>query len=520
VLAAPASAADRAEIRAEAERLGFDTAEEARLNASAEGGAASVMALAEFYAAHQLWPETLAALARLKTQDEEAETLGAEAHYRFGRYHRLAALSPTGDSARGYRAMALVRQGSFTDALEAFRKARAPAGFDADYHLSLAEAHIEMGDVDGASAALARAEAFNSAGVDLARRQYLRAALLQREGEDEKARAEFRRAAAATAPDDWSMRARLALAEDEEALGRLSLEWRSDAFDRDLLMRRAASRAAARAVGPALGAYAEVTARFPDSDAALKAQGEAGKLLAALFDDADLSAGEAARLFFDHVAFAPPGKEGDALIRRAAARLKTLGLYAQAAALIDHQVFKRLRGADRSRIAADLAELHLAARKPEAALAALRATRIAGLDAQTNARRRRLEAIALGALGKRDAALSLLEGATQADDLRLRASLAWDSERWPQSAADYAAIFAAAPAAPSREDREAAVRAATAFLLAGDRAAYRAFVVEALPRLEGSREEAMIRSLGDVDRDVFLDRFMQDYRALYGAVEG
>jgi hypothetical protein len=475
----------------EAERLGFDAMEEARLNASADGGAASVMALAEFYAAHQLWPETLAALARLKTQDEEAETLGAEAHYRFGRYRRLAALSPTGDSARGYRAMALVRQGSFTDALEAFRKARAPAGFDADYHLSLAEARIELGDNNGASAALARAEAFNSAGANLARRQYLRAALLQRAGEDEKARATFRRAAAATAPDDWSLR-----------------------------VRRASSRAAARAFGPALGAYAEVSARFPDSDAALKAQEDAGKLLAALFDDADLSAGEAARLFFDHVAFAPPGKEGDALIRRAAARLKALGLYAQAAALIDHQVFKRLRGADRSRIAADLAELHLAARKPEAALAALRATRIAGLDAQTNARRRRLEAIALGALGKRDAALSLLEGATQADDLRLRASLAWDSERWPQSAADYAAIFAAAPAAPSREDREAAVRAATAFLLAGDRAAYRAFAVDALPRLEGSREEAMIRSLGDVDRDVFLNRFMQDYRALYGEAEG
>ena len=511
-----ALAGDRAGMQAEALRLGFDKAEELRLAASADGDGAKVMALAELYAAHQLWPEALFALKRLKRQDAVAERLAAEARYALGRYRQLAAETADDDAARGFRAMALVRRGAFTQALAEFQIARAPEGFQADYHYALAEAQIAAGDAKAAADALARAAASDGDGMNLSRRRFLRAALLRLNGDEAKARAEFRRAGA-EAPDEWSMRARLALADEVELLPGLSLEWKGDALDRESLMRKAAAGAKARDFSRALGAYAEIAARFPESDAALTAQADGGKLLAALFEDKTVSPADAARIFFEHVAFAPPGKEGDALIRSVATRLKALGLYAEAAALIDHQVFKRLRGADRSRIAADLAELHLAARKPQAALAALRATRIAGLDPETNARRRRLEAAALGKLGKREAALTLLKDASQPADQRLRAEIAWDSGDWLRSASDYASLFAAAPAPLSRNDREAAVRAATAYLLAGDRDAYRAFIDESVSRLHGAREEALIRSLGDVDRDNFLGRFMDDYRALYSA---
>lgn len=517
--AVSAAPADRAALLREAMENGFGAAEETRLAAGADGDVAALKTLAEFYAAHQLWPEALAALARIKTPDADTEALAAEAQYRFGRHDRVAALAPSGeDVVRSFRAMALTRRGSFVQAVAAFQGTAAPAGLEADYQFCLAEALAATGDGAGAQAALKRAEDFATGAAEQSRRRFLLAMALLQESETERAGAELRRAAAGP-DDDWSMRARLALA-GEQSLSAFSLAWRSAAFDRDLLMRRAAQSAMAGDKGRALDLYAEMAARFPDSDAALAAEGKAAAVLATLFDDASLSAAEAARVFFDHVAFALPGREGDALIRRAADRLKTLGLHAEAAALLDHQVFKRLRGADRSRVAADLADLHLAAKAPRAALAAIRATRIAGLDAPTNARRRRLEATALAALGKREAALTLLDDATDNADIRLRASIAWDASLWPQSAADYAAAFAAAPPALSREDREAAVRAATAFLLAGDRDGYRAFVATAAPRLQGAREEAMIRSLGDVDRDAFLGRFMDNYRALYGAAPG
>lgn len=515
-LAFEASAADRSALLAESLRLGFDKAEEARLAASADGGAAALKALAEFYAAHQLWPEALAAVARVKAPDAEAKILAAEAQYSLGRYRKLAAAGSDDEGAGAFRALALVRLGSYSAALAAFARTAPPDRFEAEYHLARAEALIASADAPAAAAALARAVAADAGRDQQSQMKFLGAALLRLKGEEAKARAEYRRVGAG-APDEWSMRARLAAAEDEAALTTLSLAWKSDAFDRDLLMRQASLRAKAGDFERALIAYAAVTARHPESDAALTAQAEAGGVLAALFEDASLSPDDAARIFFDHVAFAPPGREGDALIRSAAARLKTLGLHAQAAALIDHQVFKRLRGADRSRVAAELADLHLAARKPEAALATLRATRIAGLDADTNARRRRLEATALAELGKQDAAMTLLAAATQPEDRRLRAAIAWDGGDWLQSASDYAAAFAAAPAVLSSTDREAAVRAATAYLLAGDRDGYRAFIGAAAPRLQGAREEALIKSLGDVDRDAFLERFMDYYRALYAA---
>jgi hypothetical protein len=61
------------------------------------------------------------------------------------------------------------------------------------------------------------------------------------------------------------------------------------------------------------------------------------------------------------------------------------------------------------------------------------------------------------------------------------------------------------------------VRAATAFLLAGDRAGYRAFAKEAALRLEGTPEAGLIGALGDVDQDEFIARFMRSYRSVYGS---
>ncbi|MDZ7628833.1 MAG: hypothetical protein U5J99_10575 [Parvularculaceae bacterium] len=512
--AAPAQADQRAAMVGEAAREGFDAAEETRLEAAASNQTDAIKALAEFYAAHHLWPEALAALARLPARNDAAERLAIEAEYRLARYRRAALRAEGNPQLAAFRAMALTRLGAYAEAAALFEKAPAPEALSAEYYLAAAEASVATGDRERARKALAEASRYDLSSADTDRVRFLRARI------DEASDAPRARAAmqslALGAPNEWTMRARLATTAEAGAIAALGAQWKSQSFDREALAAEAAARLAASDLRQAFAAYATIAGRFPESDAALEAQSNIGAGLARVFEPgARLSAEEAARTFFRYVAFAPPGREGDALIRKAADRLARLGLHAEAAALVDHQVFKRLRGAERSRIAADLADLHLAAKAPDAALRALRATRMAGLDPATNARRLRLEALALAALGRREAALTLLDKATSADDLALRASIAWDDERWAQAALDYAASFAGLSGPLSKSARETAMRAATAFLLAGDRAGYRQFAMAAAPRLEGTPEQKLMASLGDIDRDVFLSRFMTDYRALY-----
>jgi hypothetical protein len=507
---APALAADRGAIAERAAETGFDAAEESYLQAASAGDARAVVALAEFYAAHGFWPETIAAISRLKTPDGAAEALRVEAQYRFGRFRDAIAASEGKHALSAFRAMALTRIGAYAEAAAAFTKAAPPEGLAADFYLAAAEALVFTGEATRALKSLDAAAVAGLPKAEAARFQFLRGHIYLASGDAARAHAQFERAAKYGA-DDWSMRAKIALADNAGALSRLALMWRSEAFDRDLAMRAGSLALANASYKNAFASFARVAARFPDADAALTAQGEIGAHLGDLFN-ADLPVEDIARIFFAHVSFAPPGREGDALIRQAAEQLKALGLYADAAALLDHQVFKRLRGIERSRVAADLADFQLQAKTPDAALRTLRSTRIAGLDAETRTRRRLLEATALARLGKNEAAAALLEKAATPAETAMRASVHWEAERWSAAAADYAAIFAATPA-----NREAALRAATAFLLAGDRSGYRDFANGAGTRLAGTREGEVIKSMGDIDRDAFLGTFMDKYRALYSS---
>jgi len=103
-----------------------------------------------------------------------------------------------------------------------------------------------------------------------------------------------------------------------------------------------------------------------------------------------------------------------------------------------------------------------------------------------------------------------------AAELKLRAEINWSRRAWPEAARDYASYFLSSASRPDREGKSVAVRAATAFLLAGDRAGYRAFSIQASDRLGNSTEADLIRSLGDIDRDQFLAKIMEDYRAVFG----
>lgn len=509
---------NRAALMQEASQEGFAAAEERYLAAASAGETSAVVALAQFYMANEFWVEALARLENISAA--EAGALAAECDYRMGRYRsalaRLREAAPDDPVA----AISLTRLGAYAEARKAFEAARSPGAsrnIAGDFLLAKAETLAAAGEADKAAETLSRA----ATGVALnpAARDFLNGMIRAARGDRLGANAAYRRAAAGGS-GEWGMRARLALADaanDVSAVDALSLQWRGGAFERDLQFALGRMRLAGNDFDRGFAALRQVVDRYPESGAALGAQDLIAATLPKLFaDETGLRPKDAARLFFENVEFAPPGREGDALIQAAAKKLEALGLYRQAAELLDHQVMKRLRGADRATIAADLADLHLAAREPQDALKVIRSTRIAGLPESVNGRRRRIEAKALAATGKAEDAIALLSEAPSAGDLALRAEINWSRRAWPEAARDYASYVSSLGSLSVKGDRAAAVRAATAFLLAGDRAGYRAYAMEVVNRLDGAAEADLIRSLGDVDRDQFLAKVMADYRAVYG----
>lgn len=494
---------------------GFAASEEPLLEKAAAGGEEDALTLARFYMANRLWVE---ALARLKPlEGEGAQRLAAECEFEMGRDAAVALRLETIAPNDPLRAMAFARLGAYDEARKVFGAADEPgrgSRHAAEFLYAKAETLAATGAAIDAAKALDRAAA---AETNQPRFYFLRAMIAASRGEPARAARLLKHAA--SGDSEWAARAHVAISfreQDPVALEKLALTRSGGAFERELRLALGRVRLGGDDFDRGFAALNRVVDQFPQSRAALEAQDEIAAALPKLFaENSGLHPKDAARLFFENVDFAPPGKEGDALIQQASERLAALGLTRQAAMLLDHQVFKRLRGIERSRVAADLGELHLAAKAPAEALRVIRATRIAGLSQDVVSHRRQIEARALAGLGREEDAVLILSQSPATDDLLVRAEINWKRKAWGPAATDYASYIASRADLTERGDRLAAVRAATAFLLAGDRAGYRAFAMEAAPRMDGEAEADLIRSLGDVDQSQFLAKVMNSYRAVY-----
>ena len=143
---------------------------------------------------------------------------------------------------------------------------------------------------------------------------------------------------------------------------------------------------------------------------------------------------DALALFYDFRELTPIGRRGDEMIRRLADRLVSVDLLDQAADLLQYQVNHRLQGAARAQIAIRLAIIYLMNRKPDRALAALRATSAADLANELRNQRLLLEARALSDLGRHDLALEVIANIEGREVIRLRSDILWAARRWRQSA--------------------------------------------------------------------------------------
>ena len=178
-------------------------------------------------------------------------------------------------------------------------------------------------------------------------------------------------------------------------------------------------------------------AAHPDWDMTRRIQEEAAKTFDALFlagkGDA-MAPIDALSLFYDFRELTPIGDRGDEMIRRLADRLVSVDLLDQAAGLLQYQVDKRLQGAARSEVATRLAVIYLMNRKPDKALAVLRASRSGSLSTELRDERLLLEARALSNLGRHAVALEVVADIKGTPAIRLRSDIYWAAHKWRKSA--------------------------------------------------------------------------------------
>ncbi|SDR37128.1 hypothetical protein [Pseudovibrio sp. Tun.PSC04-5.I4] len=203
-------------------------------------------------------------------------------------------------------------------------------------------------------------------------------------------------------------------------------------------------------------------------------QQEMGSVFATLFLEGKAQALEpvkALALFYDFRELVPAGRQGDEMARMLASRLIDMDLLDQAAAVLRHQIDKRLKGAARAQIAADLAVVYLLNRKPDEALRVLSQTRQGQLPAALQRQRNIVEARALSESSRPDLALELVRNMSGSDVDRLRADTLWSARSWQKAGEQLERMNGSrwsdeVPLADS--ERVDVIRAAIAYTLAED----------------------------------------------------
>lgn len=175
-------------------------------------------------------------------------------------------------------------------------------------------------------------------------------------------------------------------------------------------------------------------------------------------------------IYYDFRALTPPGAQGDQMIRNLATRLVKLDLLDQAAQLLQYQVDNRLGGAARAQVAADLAVVLIADRRPQDALKVLHDTDLAELPPALQRQRRVLEARALIDRGRNELALDLMNEMSGRDVDLLRIDANWNAKNYDRAAELLEQLYAPGDSVDtlSQPGRMNILKAAVGYVLAND----------------------------------------------------
>lgn len=352
-----------------------------------------------------------------------------------------------------WKALAYARQGKWADAREKFKNvefaiASLPLDIQRIVTMDAMRASLEVKDYAGASKRRGEIEVVGVPPEAAPGFAVLRGRLAEALGHDKDALDDYKfavasndRPAAAEAKQlEVALRQKRDEISKEEALKELetlSMTWRGDAIEVKTLQMLSQLYSENGRYRDALTAARTATRLQPNAEASRQAQDLASDLFTQIFlgpKGDELPPVEALGMFYEFRELTPIGRRGDELIRRLADRLASIDLLDQAAELLQYQVDHRLEGAARAQVAARLAMIYLANRKPDMAITALRASRISDLSGELRQQRLLLEARAQSDVGRHDLALDIISNVSGREVLRLRSDIFWAGRRWRESA--------------------------------------------------------------------------------------
>ena len=519
--------------------------------------------LARFYLARSMYEEAKGVLdvvlaeERPASEDVSAIVLRAVAEIMMGR--PAAALKDLSDPAVGdqhdaplWRALAYARQGKWQQARQSFKNVEAaiatlPIELQRFALKEEMRASIEVGDLADAENELNDLETIGIPHDMQPAMSVLIGRLDEGLGRNEDALTAYRAAA-----DSWDRPAaaqgrlretalRYSLGDlkrDEvvNSLESLTTVWRGDETEIEALKILARIYTEEGRYRDSFYVMRSAMAAHPDWDMTRKIQEEAARTFDSLFlagKGDSLSAIDALALFYDFRELTPIGSRGDEMIRRLADRLVSVDLLDQAAGLLQYQVDNRLQGAARAEVATRLAVIYLMNRKPDKAVATLRATRSADLSTELHDERLLLEARALSDLGQRDLALEVTADIKGPVAIRLRSDIYWAAHKWDDAAEQIELLYGDRwkqwqPL--SDVERADILRAELGYALAEDKIGLDRFGDRYAPKMAGTADarafaiiSAPLGTGGDDFKDIAhaaaaedtLDDFLRDLRAYY-----
>ena len=357
-----------------------------------------------------------------------------------------------GYDSRLWRAIAHARLGKWAEARELFKGVdfaigALPLELQRIAIIDALRSALEVRDYAGVSSRLNELEIVGVAPEQEGYLALLRGRMVHALGREKDALTDYRAAMAsadrASASEAKLYEVELALKRGETStekaqadLETLSVTWRGDMIEVKTLQQLARIYDKEDRFRDALMASRIASRLQPNSDVARQMQDEAAALFAQLFNGTradDMPPVQALALFYEFRELVPIGRRGDEMIRRLSDRLAAIDLLDQAGELLQYQVEHRLDGSARAHVASRLAMIYLTNRKPDRALAALRATRIADLAGELRQQRLLLEARAQSDVGRHDLALDIIANLTGREAIRLRSDIHWAARRWRES---------------------------------------------------------------------------------------
>jgi hypothetical protein len=351
-----------------------------------------------------------------------------------------------------WQALALERQQKWAEAREKFKNvefaiASLPLDLQRIVTMDAMRASLEVKDYAGAAKRRAELDVIGVPQEMQPAVSVLRGRVDEALGHDRDALDEYKLAAAS---DDRRAAAQAKLLEialeqkrDEikqddmlRELELLSMTWRGDRTEVKTLQMLSQIYNETGRYAESLQAARTATKLEPNSASSREAQDRAQALFAQVFlsqKGDDLPPIDALAMFYEFRELTPIGRRGDEMIRRLADRLVAVDLLDQAAELLQYQVDHRLEGSARAQVAAKLAMVYLANRKPDLAITALRSTRIADLSGELRQQRLLLEGRAQSDIGRYDLALDIVSNLSGREAIRLRSDIYWAARRWRES---------------------------------------------------------------------------------------